>query len=347
MKVLTIVGARPQFVKAAVLRRLFQEENIEEILVHTGQHYDYKMSQIFFDELEIKAPDYFVELTERSHGAMTGEMLANCERILQQEMPDVCLVYGDTNSTIAGALAASKIHIPVCHVEAGLRSFNKEMPEEINRILTDHVSDVLFCSTNAAVENLSNENITKNVYHVGDIMFDAVKMFVDASSSQALVEKYKQSDRPIAMLTVHREATVNSDELLTKVMSFCREFEDDYSIVLPAHPRTASRIKELGINLGSIKIIEPVSYKLMHAFLNGSSLLITDSGGLQKEAYFHNIRCITLRNETEWVETIEAGWNRLWTQEAYLCEPRNIPEYGRGDSAKKMLDVLVRKYGAN
>jgi len=345
MKVLTVVGARPQFIKAAVLRKLFLEKGIEEILVHTGQHYDYKMSQVFFDEFSIKPPEHFIELNERSHGAMTGEILAECEKILLKEKPDVCLVYGDTNSTIAGALAATKIQIPVCHVEAGLRSFNKQMPEEINRILTDHVSDVLFCSTHMAVENLSNENITQNVHHVGDIMYDAIKMFTDAPSSEEMISEYTHLDQPLSMMTIHRQATVDSDELLAKVIHYCQKVSADYYTLFPAHPRTANRIKELNLDLGSIKMIEPLPYKSMHALLGSSSLLLTDSGGLQKEAYFHRVKCITLREETEWVETIEAGWNRLWTQQDYSCEPRDIPEYGMADSAEKMIKIMLKKYG--
>jgi len=344
MKVLTVVGARPQFIKAAVLRQLFPQHGIEEILVHTGQHYDYEMSQVFFDELSMKPPEYFIELTERGHGGMTGEILARCEQILLEEKPDVCLVYGDTNSTIAGALAAAKIHIPVCHVEAGLRSFNKKMPEEINRILTDHMSALLFCSTFAAVENLKNENITHGVHHVGDIMYDSVKMFTDISAAEELISQYVTNDKPHALMTVHRQSTVGSDEILTQVMDYCKRFSEQYSIIFPAHPRTASRIKELGLDLGSINMIEPLSYKSMQALLATSSLLITDSGGLQKEAYFHKVRCITLRDETEWVETIEAGWNRLWQDEDYICDPRDITEYGMGDSAEKMIEIILQHF---
>ena len=347
MKVLTVVGARPQFIKAAVLRRLFFENGIKEILVHTGQHYDYQMSKVFFDELSMKPPEYFVELKGRSHGAMTGEILANCEKILEKEKPDICLVYGDTNSTIAGALAASKIHIPVCHVEAGLRSFNKNMPEEINRILTDHISDVLFCSSFTALENLRNENIIKDVYHVGDIMHDAVKMFANESSLETLVPEYTKSTKPLALMTVHRQETVNSDELLIKIINYCCTLAEKYSIIFPAHPRTENRIKELGIKLGLIKMIKPLPYKSIHALLGNSSLVITDSGGLQKEAYFHKVRCVTLREETEWTETIKYGWNRLWTQKDFTCEPRDIPEYGSGDSAQKIIEILKQKYLTN
>ena len=345
MKVVTVVGARPQFVKAAVLRKLFQQNGIQEILVHTGQHYDYKMSQVFFDELEMKPPEHFIELKGRSHGAMTGEILTDVEKVLQDEKPDICLVYGDTNSTIAGALAAAKIGIPVCHVEAGLRSFNKEMPEEVNRILTDHISDLLFCSTHVAVENLKNENISRGVHHVGDIMYDAVKLFADASNAQEIISSLSlDRSKPLAMMTVHRQATVDSDEMLGKVIAYCRAFTKDHSILFPAHPRTAARITTLGIDLGDIKIIEPLAYKEMQALLASSSLLITDSGGLQKEAYFHKVRCITLRSETEWVETIAAGWNRLWTQDEYECDPIDISEYGDGDSAEKMIRILIESY---
>ncbi len=345
MQVLSIVGARPQFIKAAVLRRLFPQNGISETLVHTGQHYDHNMSDVFFKELEIRPPDYRIELQGRSHGAMTGEILQRVESILQTEKPTLCIVYGDTNSTIAGALAAAKLSIPVCHVEAGLRSFNRHMPEEINRILTDHISDVLFCSTNHSVENLQRENITEGVYHVGDIMYDAVRLFTASAQAQGIVDKYLAGQsRPLAVMTIHRQETVSSAKRLAQIIAYCRDFTDEHILLFPAHPRTRQRIEQYGINLGNIQIIEPVSYLEMQSLISQSNMVLTDSGGLQKEAYFNGVRCVTLRDETEWTETIDFGWNRLWTQKDYLSEPRNITEYGDGDSGVRIISILKDRY---
>ncbi|WP_316863016.1 non-hydrolyzing UDP-N-acetylglucosamine 2-epimerase [uncultured Cohaesibacter sp.] len=343
MKIVSVVGARPQFVKAAVLREFFLEHGVDEILVHTGQHYDHNMSDVFFEQMNIAAPDYRCVLENRSHGGMTGEILHKIEDILIKEKPDYCLVYGDTNSTLAAALAAAKLLIPVCHVEAGLRSFNKNMPEEINRILTDHVSKLLFCSTPESLKNLKHEGITNGVHHVGDIMYDAVLRFSKTVESQDLVSQViKRDERPLAVMTVHRQENVQDKQRLSEVLDFCDAFGKDFQIVFPCHPNTRNKIKEFGLSYSNINVVDPVPYQSIQALLNQASLALTDSGGLQKEAYFHQTRCITLRDETEWVETIENGWNRLWTSSGYACEPRSIEDYGDGDTRSKILKLLER-----
>lgn len=339
-KIVTIVGARPQFVKAAILRRLFkQHPGFTEILVHTGQHYDEKMSDIFFEELEIDAPEYHFDINGKSHGAMTGEMLTAIEDVLIKEKPDACLVYGDTNSTLAGSVAASKLHIPVIHVEAGLRSFNKRMPEELNRILTDHVSDLLFCSTYVSLENLKNENVTQGVHHVGDIMYDAVQHMKKKIADVTSIQGVDLTDKAIAACTVHRAENTDDKAILSEIMEYLNSYSEDYKIILPVHPRTKAAMKRHGLSFGNVQTIEPVGYLEMQALLAASKLVFTDSGGLQKEAYFHGVPCVTLRDETEWVELVSHGWNRLWRNKDYL--PRQpIPEYGEGQSGEKMLNII-------
>lgn len=342
MKIVTVVGARPQFVKAAVLRRAFVASGIHEILVHSGQHYDDNMSSVFFDEMRIKKPEYSLSLEKRSHGGMTAEILEKFEKILLDEKPEWCLVYGDTNSTIAGALAAAKLHIPICHVEAGLRSFNKAMPEEINRVLTDHVSNLLFCPTHEAVRNLNNEGITSGVHLVGDIMFDAVKDFSESDGAGKLVAGLLKRDvgKRLATMTLHRQENTQSKEKLQELISYAQTFLKDYQIVFPMHPNTANKVKEYGISCEALNVIAPQSYLVMQSMLNTSDLIITDSGGVQKEAYFHGVRCVTMRDETEWVETIAHGWNRLWKTPYYACDPKPIEEYGSGNSAQVMIKLL-------
>lgn len=345
MKIVTVVGARPQFIKAAVLRHLFESSGIEEILVHTGQHYDHEMSSIFFSELEMRAPEYKLSLEMRTHGAMTGEILAKVEAVLFKEKPDLCLLYGDTNSTLAGALAASKLHIPVCHIEAGLRSFNKKMPEETNRILTDHLSDLLFCSTTQGVENLKNEGINDGVFHVGDIMQDAISMFIRKDENKLYDCHENPENKPLAILTIHRQENLDNEEIFTNIIQYCKSYSTDYCTLFPAHPRTLQRIQALELDLGNIQIINPLSYLKMQSILSRCELVMTDSGGLQKEAYFHRVRCITLREETEWIETIDAGWNRLWEVKNYERDPVEITEYGNGDAGKMIVKVLQSHLG--
>lgn len=339
MKILSIIGARPQFVKAAVFRKYCDEIGVEEILLHTGQHYDPEMSTKIFDDLEVRKPDISHKLKARSHGGMTGEILENVEKTIVNLKPDYVNVYGDTNSTLAGALAASKLHVPIIHIEAGLRSFNKKMPEEINRILTDHVSDYLFCPTTAAVKNLHAENIIEGVYHVGDIMYDAVKIFADKFCLPACIKlnQYKK----LAVMTIHRADTTMDAKQFRDIISFCKYFSDEYQIIFPVHPNTKNKLDEYEIKTGNIILIEPISYLEMQGLLARSALVLTDSGGLQKEAYFHKCDCITLRGETEWTETLEAGWNKLWTSKIDRKVKKNkIHEYGSGNTSELIIKAI-------
>jgi UDP-GlcNAc3NAcA epimerase len=336
---LTVVGARPQFIKAAVLRRLFEaSEDFHEVLVHTGQHYDDNMSKIFFDELGMRPPEHSFNQDKRTHGAMTGQMLEQIEGVLMDLKPSACLVYGDTDSTLAGALAAAKLHIPVFHVEAGLRSFNKAMPEELNRIVTDHLSDLLFCSTDVSVKNLEIEGITDGVHSVGDIMFDAVKHFQVEYADMPL-DLGTGNGKPIAACTIHRAENTDDPKRMAAIFEMIREMTQTYDVILPLHPRTANAIKALNINLGEIRTVTPLGYNAMQRLLAASEMVLTDSGGLQKEAFFHRVPCITLRDETEWIELIENGWNRLWTTPDYKAR-KPITEYGEGDTGQKILELI-------
>lgn len=345
MKIVSVVGARPQFVKAAILRRLFDgEPGIDEVLVHTGQHFDAAMSDVFFDELEIRKPEYALDIHGGTHGAMTGRMLEAMDGVLSTEAPDACLVYGDTNSTLAGALSAAKMHIPVIHVEAGLRSFNRRMPEELNRILTDHVSELLFCSTHTSVTNLENEGITSGVHHVGDIMYDAVLHMQKKTAGVRDIQGVDISQGPIVTTTLHRAENTDDKQRLSGLLGFLNGLAETHRVILPLHPRTRNAIERFDLSLGKITTIEPVGYRDMQALLTACELVVTDSGGVQKEAYFHGKPCITMRDETEWVELIEHGWNRLWTQDDY--KPRKpIDEYGRGHTGEDILSVLKSHFG--
>ncbi|WP_193370327.1 non-hydrolyzing UDP-N-acetylglucosamine 2-epimerase [Pelagibius marinus] len=343
LKLVTVIGARPQFIKAAaVSRAVARQDGIAEVMVHTGQHFDTNMSEIFFEELGIPAPDHHLDIAGGSHGEMTGRMLAAIEAILIEEKPDWVLVYGDTNSTLAGALAAAKLHIPVAHVEAGLRSFNRRMPEEINRVLTDHVSARLYCPTTAAVKNLADEGIREGVMHVGDVMYDAT---LDArgrarSGSDILVRLGVEPGR-YSLATVHRAENTDDAASLRAVIAHLEKVALERTVILPLHPRTAQASARFGISLEALKVIEPVGYLDMSALLDGCADVHTDSGGVQKEAYFHGKPCVTLRGETEWVETVEAGWNRLWSMPDYKQPRRPIGEYGRGNAAELIVADLV------
>lgn len=340
--ILTVIGARPQFIKAATVSRSFESHpDIEEILVHTGQHFDANMSEVFFDELNIPRPAYNLGVAGGQHGAMTARMLEKLELIILDRQPDAVLVYGDTNSTLAGALAASKLHIPVAHVEAGLRSFNRKMPEEINRVLTDHVSSFLFCPTNAAVANLRDEGINSGVEQVGDVMYDATIYAIDhADRTESILAKLGIEAGQFALATVHRAENTSSPDALTAVLDYIKQSVADTPVVLPLHPRTRKSAEDFGIDFDTIRVCDPISYLEMTQLLRGCTLVLTDSGGLQKEAYFHRRPCITLRNETEWVETIEAGWNRLWIDNDWKPR-REINEYGSGDAAMTITQSLA------
>ncbi len=340
-RILTVVGARPQFIKAApVSRALARAAALVEILVHTGQHHDPDMSDVFFAELEIPAPRHHLGIHGGAHGAMTGRMLEALEGVMIAERPDWVLVYGDTNSTLAGALAAAKLHIPVAHVEAGLRSFNRRMPEEINRVLADHVSRLLFCPTGAAAANLAREGIAQGVHRIGDVMYDAtLAAAAKARAASRILEKLGLAPGGFAVATVHRAENTDDRRALGDIVDYLRERARQRAVVLPLHPRTRAAIERFGLDLGAIKTIAPLGYLDMARLLEACAEVLTDSGGLQKEAYFHRKPCVTLRDETEWVETVEAGWNRLWRGPDY--RPRNeISDYGDGRAAERMARIL-------
>ena len=345
IKLLSIIGTRPQFIKSAAIDRASQKLKINHFIVDTGQHYSNNMSSSFIQELGLNKIDYCLNIGERSSVSQLSEIMKKLELLIPKIKPDYVIVYGDTNSTLGGALAASKIGIPICHVEAGLRSFNKTMPEEINRKLTDHLSEILFCPTIQAMNNLKKENIHNNVYHVGDIMFDAVKKLQKHIS---LKDFYVNSDlnikRPFALLTIHREATLKTRKYLNDIIEYSNKVCDGFSIIFPIHPRTKKIIHEYQIDLKYIKLIDPQSYLNMQSLIYNCEMVLTDSGGLQKEAYFHKKRCITLRDETEWTETISHGWNRIWTDHNYLCEPKYIPDYGDGLSSEKMFSIIKNQF---
>ncbi|WP_431777434.1 non-hydrolyzing UDP-N-acetylglucosamine 2-epimerase [Ottowia caeni] len=310
-KIVTVLGARPQFIKASVVSHaIAQTPGLTEVVVHTGQHFDANMSDVFFAELGMSKPDYFLNIHGGTHGAMTGRMLAEVEKVLLEEKPDVVLVYGDTNSTLAGALAAAKIHIPVAHVEAGLRSFNMAMPEEINRILTDNISKILFCPTETAVKNLHSEGFTKkpvSIAQVGDVMQDAAIHFANRSK----MPEIGNVGQGFVLATVHRaENTDNPENILNIANAINKIHQEIAQVILPLHPRTRNLIQKAGIEL-NVKIIDPVGYLEMIGLLQECGLVLTDSGGLQKEAYFFGKPCVTMREQTEWSELVEMGVNVL------------------------------------
>lgn len=320
MKLVDIVGARPQFVKLAPILKAINEHNathpdrpIQEVLVHTGQHYDYQMSGVFFDELGLKPPDYHLGVGSATHGAQTGEMLRRIEEVLLKEKPDVVMVYGDTNSTLAGALAAAKLHIAVAHVEAGLRSFNRRMPEEINRILTDHISDLLFCPTETAVENLAREGFTRGVHLVGDVMYDAAMQYLElAERKSPILEQLGLQPRSYALATVHRAENTDDPTRLAGILEGLRRVHSSgVPVVMPLHPRTRRALERNHLSPDGIRILEPVSYLDMLVLEKHARVILTDSGGVQKEAFFFRVPCVTLRQETEWVAKVPAGPNTL------------------------------------
>ena len=313
-KIVTIVGARPQFVKAAIVSRALEKSGILEVIVHTGQHYDPNMSALFFEEMQIQLPKYNLEISNLSHGAMTGRMLEEIEKILIADKPEMVLVYGDTNSTLAGALAASKLHIPVGHVEAGLRSFNNQMPEEINRILTDRIASVLFCPTTTAIENLRTEgfeNFDCKVINCGDVMQDAALFYAGISDQNStIISKLNLENQTFVLATLHRQENTDDPVKLKNIFEALNKISSSTRVVLPIHPRTRKILAEAGIQ-PSFDLIDPVGYLDMIGLLKNCRIVLTDSGGLQKEAYFFKKYCITLRDETEWVELVKNGYNLL------------------------------------
>ncbi len=364
IRIVTIVGARPQFIKASAVSRAIHRYNlgcrthhIMEVLLHTGQHYDYNMSQIFFEQLEIGQPKYHLGVGSGSHGEMTGAMLTKIEKVLVQEKPDWVLLYGDTNSTLAGALAASKLHLSVAHVEAGLRSYNRRMPEEINRVLTDHVSDLLFCPTDTAVRNLAHEGITEGVCKVGDVMYDAFLFYRDLSARRStILSDLGLKPGGYCLGTVHRQENTEDPQKLDNIFTAFEELaREDCPFVVPLHPGTGKIIqprRQGDSHVPQLKIIPPIGYLDMIALETQARIILTDSGGIQKEAFFAKVPCVTLRDETEWVETVEAGWNRLAganarkIEDAFIAATSSEPEghaslYGEGDASEILMQKLV------
>jgi UDP-GlcNAc3NAcA epimerase len=342
ISVLTVVGARPQFIKAApVSSALRRHGGFEEALVHTGQHFDAAMSDVFFKELEIPAPAYTLNINSLGHGAMTGRMMEGIETILLARKPDLVLVYGDTNSTLAGTLAAVKLGIPTAHVEAGLRSFNRSMPEEINRILTDHAADLLLCPTRAAVANLASEGIRAQVRQVGDVMFDATLAAVEKGRrASAILKTLSLNPKSYAVATLHRAENTDDPARLTRLLDWLESCAARLPVIMPVHPRTRQALTRNGLPARGLRLIDPLGAIDMAWLCRNAAEIHTDSGGLQKEAYFHRVPCTTLREETEWVETIEAGWNRLWTSEGYAPR-REIEDYGEGRAGEAVAQSLA------
>jgi UDP-GlcNAc3NAcA epimerase len=362
MKIVTVLGARPQFIKAAAVSAALAHAQaragggVDEVLVHTGQHYDDNMSEVFFSELGLPRPKHNLAVGSATHGVMTGKMLIGIEPLLLAEKPDWLLVYGDTNSTLAGALAASKLHIPVCHVEAGLRSFEKRMPEEQNRIVADHLSSLLLCPTRAAIDNLAREGISRGVHHVGDVMFDATRLFGSAAESTSRVlAQHGLDSKQFYLCTVHRAENTDTPERLDGILAALVELATpSCPVILPLHPRTRSYIERtgrgalLGTN-SAVKCIEPVGFLDMLLLEKHARVILTDSGGVQKEAYFHGVPCVTLRDQTEWVETVAAGWNRLAGADrqtildavAASRPGAVIDDYGQGHASELVAELLV------
>jgi len=351
MRVLSVVGARPQFIKAAPMSAALRIRH-EEVLVHTGQHFDADMSAVFFAELGIPEPDYNLGVGGGGHGAMPGRMLELIEGLIGEQEPEVVLVYGDTNSTLAGGLAAAKLHVPVAHVEAGLRSFNRAMPEEINRVLVDHLSDLLFCPTDTAVANLRAEGVIEGVHQVGDVMLDTARLVAERIDAEEVLGRYGLEHGGYYLATVHRAATTDDPARLASVLRAFAALEAP--VVWPVHPRTRERIASFGLQElldahPRVRTVAPATYLDTSGLLRGAKALLTDSGGMQKEAYFFGVPCVTLREETEWVETVTAGCNVLvGTDEAAIVAAAGSPPqcaerpayYGDGHAAEKMVEKL-------
>lgn len=355
MKIVTVLGARPQFIKAATVSRALAKARIDERIVHTGQHFDKNMSDIFFQEMEIPAAHYNLEINSLGHGAMTGRMLEKIEEILLAEKPDAVLVYGDTNSTLAGALAASKLRIPVAHVEAGLRSFNMDMPEEINRIITDRISTILFCPTDTAVKNLKKEGFSKFNCHIeqpGDVMFDALQYYgKKAASISQVLRKENLTGIAFGLATIHRDENTNNPKRLRAIVDALNTINKTLPIILPLHPRTRNYLDSQKIKL-DLRLLEPVGYFDMLMLLRSCRMVFSDSGGLQKEAYLSGKFCVTLRDQTEWIELVKAGVNvvvgadkgkiltafKKYRKKSIVVKPL----YGRGDAAEKIANRLKK-----
>lgn len=356
LKIVTIIGARPQFIKAAAVSRLLRDD-ADEIILHTGQHYDENLSKVFFDELDIPNPEYNLGVGSGTHGVQTGEMLGKIEAVLIDTQPDWVIVYGDTNSTLAGALAAAKLHIKVAHVEAGLRSFNRRMPEEINRILTDHISDLLFCPSDVAVHNLANEGIKEMAIIVGDVMADSLCFAAEKAEKQSdILESLGLKPSQYYLATVHRAE--NTDDPIRLKNIFDALTSLDMKVVFPIHPRTRQAVENYRyqdyFSASNIELINPLGYLDMVRLEGSARMILTDSGGIQKEAYWLQVPCVTLRGETEWVETVQSGWNKLaggdkeniLEKVLHFKVPENYPTlYGDGKAARKIIDILNKYPG--
>jgi UDP-GlcNAc3NAcA epimerase len=351
MKIVTIIGARPQFIKAGTFsRELLKYDAVEEVIVHTGQHFDENMSDIFFNQMQIPRPKYNLNINGKSHGAMTGQMLEAIENVLIKEQPNWVLVYGDTNSTLAGALAASKLHIKIVHIEAGLRSFNRDMPEEINRILTDRISALLCCPTETAIKNLVNEgynNLDCKMLNSGDIMFEGAMFYKTISKKP----KFTIPDT-YNLCTIHRAENTNNLNKLKSIINSLQEISEERPVIIPIHPRTRNVLEKNKIDTSKLILVEPVGYLEMVWLIQNSKMVITDSGGLQKEAYFFEKFCVTLREETEWIELVDNGYNMLVGASeqniinAYFkfkdmeFTSRKNKLYGNGNTSAKIIEAL-------
>ena len=352
MKILTILGARPQFIKAgSVSREIAKHKEIQEVIVHTGQHYDANMSDIFFDEMQIPKPNYFLGIGGKSHGAMTGQMIEKIEEVALKEKPDWIMVYGDTNSTLAGAIVASKLHIKLAHIEAGLRSFNMKMPEEVNRILTDRVSNILFCPTDTAIENLKNEgyeNLDCKIIKSGDVMQDGAIFYKNLA-----VKPSCEIKDDFILCTIHRAENTDDVMRLKNIFEALDEIAQEKQIILPLHPRTKKILENLKLNIRNLTIIDPVGYLEMVWLIDNCDFVMTDSGGLQKEAYFFEKQCITLRDETEWVELVECGANILVgadkdkimsaysNHSKFNTQNSKLDLYGGGKASRRIIEELI------
>lgn len=364
-KIMTVLGARPQFVKASVVSRALREEaSLDEVVVHTGQHYDANLSQVFFDELEIPSPNFHLGIGSGPHGKQTGEMMIKLEELLLSEKPDLLLIYGDTNSTLAGALAASKLHIPIAHVEAGLRSYNRRMPEEVNRILADQLSSLLFTPTLQAVQNLRQEGYADSrIVEVGDVMYDAALYYLEkALHKSKILEQLNHRPKDYILATIHRAENTNEILRLKNIFTALERINRLKGVILPLHPRTRHLLEQHfpgWISRLSIHIIEPIGFFDMILLEKQAALIITDSGGVQKEAFFYQIPCLTLRDQTEWVETVEFGWNKLVPpidadtiyEEAQKAlnmqgQASNYP-YGKGNASQLIVQNLKENIHAH
>ncbi len=354
MHILTIIGARPQFVKAAVVSRVIRErEGLRESILHTGQHYDANMSDVFFDELDIPRPAINLGVGSGLHGKQTAAMLTGIEQAIVDLKPDLVLIYGDTNSTLAGALAASKLHVPVAHVEAGLRSFKRTMPEEINRIVADRISDLLFCPTDTAVAHLRSEGIVRGVHQTGDVMYDAALFYGERSRASRKLDELELIPRKYALATVHRAENTDDPTRLNGILDGLGRVAAHLPVVLPLHPRTRAIIEQGGLAIpDGVRICEPLPFLDMIALERSAALILTDSGGVQKEAYFYEVPCVTLRDETEWVETVQSGWNRLAgavaahideaAKNALGARPADHTDYyGKGHAGERIIDLIL------